>query len=269
MIGSRKGLSGMHSELGQRIASAIVMLIIVLWACWLGGWPFLLVSSLLSALLFYEWQAMVRVTPFDGAEALLTAGFAVVIVCNALGLAIYGIVAFLALGIGLELTSRGQEKADIRWIGLGAAYCAIPAIALPEIRENGGFSMMMFLFLVVWVTDIAAYFVGRRFGGPKLLPVVSPKKTWSGALGGLFASLLLAVIIARFSPSTSVTLLLVAAVGLSVVSQVGDLFESWVKRRFSVKDSSGLIPGHGGFLDRLDGLVAAAVPVAIAVGLSY
>jgi len=119
-----------------------------------------------------------------------------------------------------------------------------------------GFTALMFVLLVVWATDIGGYFAGRSIGGPKLWPRVSPKKTWSGALGGFAASLLVAAAFAACGLGKIVPLLLVSAV-LSVVSACGDLFESAVKRRFDVKDSSHLIPGHGGLLDRLDGFVAA------------
>ena len=255
-------------ELGLRVISAIFMLIVVVAACWIGGLTFLGLSILLSALLFYEWQAMVRQTPFDGAEALLTAGFVALLLCSLAGYPLVGLFGFIALGLVLELVSNGEEKSDVRWIGLGALYCAIPAVTFPLIREEGGFGLMMFLFLVVWVTDIAAYFVGRQFGGPKLLPAVSPKKTWSGGIGGLVFSLLLALAWGLAQPDLPMAALLVAAAVLSVVSQAGDFFESWVKRLFNVKDSSQLIPGHGGFLDRVDGLVAAAVPVAVVIALN-
>lgn len=256
------------SELGLRVVSAIFMLIVVLAACWVGGLPFIVLSIALSALLFYEWQDMVRVTPFDGIEALLTAGFVALLLCNLLGYPLVGLVGFVCLGLLLELVSSGDEKSDVRWIGLGALYCAIPAIAFPLIRENGGFGLMMFVFVAVWITDIAAYFVGRQFGGPKLLPTVSPKKTWSGGIGGLVFAVGFAIIVGLAYPGLSMAGLIFGAAFLSIVSQVGDFFESWVKRVFEVKDSSNLIPGHGGFLDRLDGLVAAAVPVAVAVALN-
>jgi phosphatidate cytidylyltransferase len=135
------------------------------------------------------------------------------------------------------------------------------------IRENGGLSLILFVFFIVWITDIAAYFVGRHFGGPKLLPAVSPKKTWSGAMGGLGFSIIFAVLVTVYNPDLTTFVVIVGAAVLSITSQIGDLFESWVKRLFGVKDSSQLIPGHGGFLDRLDGLVAAAVPVAFLVAL--
>ena len=255
------------TELGQRIISAIVMLVIVLVISWMGGWPFAILSTLLSLLLYYEWQAMVRQTPFDGPEALLSAGFCLLLVVNLLGYLAVGLICFVMLGLLLELSTRGNEKSDIRWIGLGALYCSIPAIAFPIIRDGGGFALILFVFVVVWVTDIAAYFAGRYFGGAKLWPAISPKKTWSGAIGGLVFACLAAAVFCLFHTAIPMPEAIVAAAVLSIVSQLGDLFESWVKRLFAVKDSSQLIPGHGGFLDRLDGLVAAAVPMAILVAL--
>ncbi len=255
------------SELGLRVFSAIIMLAIVVTLSWVGGTAFLLLCLILSAFLYYEWQKIVRLTPFDGTEALLTLGFAGLLASSALGFLIFGIVGFLALGFLLELTSVGYEKSDVRWIGLGALYCAIPAIAFPVIREMGGFAPLMFLFVVVWATDIGAYFSGRSFGGAKLMPSISPKKTWSGAIGGLICAVVVALLFSSVIYLPIVVLVLSAAV-LSVASQAGDLFESGIKRYFNVKDSSQLIPGHGGFLDRLDGLVAAAVPFAIVVALS-
>lgn len=257
----------MSTELGKRIVSGVLMLIATLWLCWLGGWPFTIFSLLLSALLYFEWQAMVRQTPFDGIEAVLTAGFIGLLISNLLGYLAVGLIIFVVLGLLLELTTSGEEKSDVRWIGLGALYCAIPAIAFPMIRENGGLSLILFVFFIVWITDIAAYFVGRHFGGPKLLPAVSPKKTWSGAMGGLGFSIIFAVLVTVYNPDLTTFVVIVGAAVLSITSQIGDLFESWVKRLFGVKDSSQLIPGHGGFLDRLDGLVAAAVPVAFLVAL--
>jgi phosphatidate cytidylyltransferase len=125
-----------------------------------------------------------------------------------------------------------------------------------------GFTALMLVLLIVWVTDIGGYFAGRGLGGPKLWPRVSPKKTWAGAIGGFVASLCVAAGFAAFGLGKTGPLVLLGAV-LSVASQLGDLFESAVKRRFGVKDSSHIIPGHGGLLDRLDGFVAAVVLAAI------
>jgi phosphatidate cytidylyltransferase len=128
-----------------------------------------------------------------------------------------------------------------------------------------GFAALIFVLLIVWATDIGGYFAGRGIGGPKLWPKVSPNKTWSGAVGGFVGSLAVAGGFAASGLGKALPLLALAGV-LSVASQLGDLFESAVKRRFGVKDSSHLIPGHGGLLDRLDGLVAALV-LAVIVGL--
>ena len=132
------------------------------------------------------------------------------------------------------------------------------------VRENpmSGFAALFFVLLVVWAADIGGYFAGRGIGGPKLWPRVSPKKTWAGAVGGFAGSLGVAVLFAAAGVGKMLPLLALAAF-LSVISQLGDLFESAVKRHFGVKDSSQIIPGHGGLMDRLDGFVAAVVMAAI------
>jgi phosphatidate cytidylyltransferase len=125
-----------------------------------------------------------------------------------------------------------------------------------------GFVALTLILLVVWVTDIGGYFAGRNVGGPKLWPRVSPNKTWAGAIGGFVGSLMVATIFAAFGFGKVWPMLLVGA-ALSIASQLGDLFESAVKRHFGVKDSSHIIPGHGGLMDRLDGFIAAIVLAAI------
>jgi phosphatidate cytidylyltransferase len=131
-----------------------------------------------------------------------------------------------------------------------------------------GFAAILFVFAVVWLSDIAAYFTGRALGGPKLMPRVSPNKTWSGAIGGTLAGMLGGVLVARYFGLANLTGTAVVAVVLSVVSQAGDLFESAVKRRFDTKDASQLIPGHGGLMDRLDGFVTAAL-AAVLIGIAH
>jgi phosphatidate cytidylyltransferase len=127
---------------------------------------------------------------------------------------------------------------------------------------------VIFLFAVVWTTDIAAYFIGRAAGGPKLVPQVSPNKTWSGAIAGTVASMIGGVIVASQFDIGGLAAVAVVAFVLSVVSQVGDLAESAVKRQFNAKDASQLIPGHGGLMDRLDGFVAAAV-AGVLIGTAH
>jgi phosphatidate cytidylyltransferase len=147
------------------------------------------------------------------------------------------------------------------WIIAGVGYAAVMLLAPVLLRADQayGFFAMVLVFAVVWTTDILGYFAGRAFGGPKLLPAISPKKTWSGAIAGAFGATIVAVLIAEFFGTFNRTAVAIIALLLSVVAQLGDLLESWVKRRFGAKDASRLIPGHGGVMDRLDGFWAAAL----------
>jgi phosphatidate cytidylyltransferase len=147
---------------------------------------------------------------------------------------------------------------------LGIGYALAASIGSTLVRRDpaSGFAALMLVLLVVWATDIGGYFAGRTIGGPKLWPQVSPKKTWAGAIGGFVASLAVAAGFAALNFGKMVPMLLLAS-GLSIAAQLGDLFESAVKRRFGVKDSSHIIPGHGGLMDRLDGFVAAIVLAAL------
>jgi len=162
------------------------------------------------------------------------------------------------------------------WKYMGMAYVALPCASLLWLRSvhfvqsgNAGLSLVIYITFVVWATDIGAYFAGRYFGGPKLAPSISPKKTWAGLGGGLAAAIGIGVVCYTFSPyPATFGGGLVISVLLSLVAQLGDLFESWLKRRAGVKDSGQLIPGHGGALDRLDGMLAAAPLFALLVALS-
>ncbi|TIT78856.1 MAG: phosphatidate cytidylyltransferase, partial [Mesorhizobium sp.] len=147
-----------------------------------------------------------------------------------------------------------------QWEASGLVYAALSGLSLAYLRDDGhsGLIAILFLFAVVWATDIAAYFVGRAVGGPKLAPSISPGKTQSGALGGAVGGVIAGLLLAIASGAGNLVMLGLVALALSIVSQIGDLFESWVKRRHGCKDSSNLIPGHGGVMDRVDGLVAAA-----------
>lgn len=266
MAGTEASSTGWRrSELSMRIVSAVALLIIVLGAAAIGGTVFALLCSALSALLFYEWHRMVSRTAYDTTEILLTAGFVVLLFAAVTGWFFWALPLFLLLGLALEFNSEGIEREDVRWLGLGALYCSLLAWTLPLIRNEMGFVFLLFLFLVVWATDVGAYFSGRFFGGPKLMPSASPNKTWSGALGGAAAAALIGVVYGVFADNFVVWIAVLCGLVLSAVSQVGDLFESGVKRFFGVKDTGGLIPGHGGFLDRVDGLIFAALPVALVV----
>lgn len=147
------------------------------------------------------------------------------------------------------------------WIVAGLLYAAAMFAAPVLLRGDAAFGLLaiVLLFAIVWSTDIFGYFAGRAIGGPKLMPAVSPKKTWSGAIAGTLGAMIVAVLVARIFGTFSVAAIAGVALLLSVCAQAGDLFESFVKRKFGVKDSSQLIPGHGGVMDRLDGFWAAAL----------
>jgi len=247
-------------NLVMRIAAASVMAPLAVAIAYAGGWLWAALVTLAAIGLYVEWLTVVdaarekRVVAC-GVIALALAGF-----CLAQGW-IWTALGILAIGL---VTVAVTSQARPNWTAAGFLYAAAAEIAsvLLRLDSTKGFAALIFVLLVVWVTDIGGYFAGRGIGGPKLWPRVSPKKTWAGAVGGFAASLAVAGGFAALDLGKTGPLLLLGA-GLSVVSQLGDLFESAVKRRFGVKDSSHIIPGHGGLLDRLDGFVAAVVMAAI------
>ncbi len=156
---------------------------------------------------------------------------------------------------------------NIMWRLIGLVYVAIPCACLLWIRSqaDGGF-LVLTLLLAVWATDIGAYFAGRIIGGAKLAPAISPNKTWAGLGGGMIAAALITMIATSFSPyPKSIGSAVAVGLAIAVLGQVGDLFESWLKRRAGVKDSGSLIPGHGGLLDRIDGLILTTPLFALLV----
>ncbi|MBR1164265.1 phosphatidate cytidylyltransferase [Bradyrhizobium elkanii] len=247
-------------NLVMRVVAALVLAPVAIALAYMGGIAWSLLVTLAAVGLYVEWLVVtglgreLRVVA-PGVVALLLAGFCLMAgrIDAALDMLLVGVVA-VALTSGLR---RG-------WAIAGLLYAAGAEIASVMLRLDPakGFAALMFVLLIVWVTDIGGYFAGRSIGGPKLWVRVSPKKTWAGAAGGFLASLLVAAGFAAFEIGSTGPLLMLGAV-LSVVSQLGDLFESAVKRRFGVKDSSHIIPGHGGLLDRLDGFVAAVIVAAI------
>ncbi len=172
-------------------------------------------------------------------------------------------IALIVLMLGLAAVAGLTPERRV-WAVTGFGYAAAAELASVLLRLDPvqGWAALMLVLLVVWVTDIGGYFAGRGIGGPKLWPRVSPNKTWAGAVGGFAASLAVAWGFSAFGLGKTSALLLLGS-ALSIASQLGDLFELAVKRRFGVKDSSHIIPGHGGLLDRLDGFVAAVVLAAV------
>lgn len=154
--------------------------------------------------------------------------------------------------------TRGQSR--LPWYVIGVVYILVPLAALILLRADPHYGLIavIFLFACVWSADSLAYFAGRSFGGPKLWPAVSPNKTWSGFFGAVFGGLLAAVLVFHFSGLNNLAAAALLGAAIGGLEQGGDLFESAVKRKFGVKDSGNSIPGHGGVLDRVDGLMAAA-----------
>ena len=241
-------------NLVMRVIAALILAPLAIAIAYAGGWLWILLVTLAVIGLYVEWLTIVGLAREMPVVVSGIAALAVTGLCLAIG-RIDAASGVLAIGLAaVALLTRERRN----WTAAGFFYAAAAEMASVLVRLDSvkGFVALIFVLLIVWVTDIGGYFAGRGIGGPKLWPRVSPKKTWSGAFGGFAASLLVAVAFAACGLGKIVPLLLVAAV-LSVVSACGDLFESAVKRRFDVKDSSHLIPGHGGLLDRLDGFVAA------------
>ena len=246
------------NNLVLRILSAVVLAPLALVTAYIGDWPFALFWVAAALAVLWEWTILVvgpayRLMFSSCGSAIAIAGF----------LAWLGrpVAALLLVGLGALAAAIFAPRNRRRWVTLGIGYAGALLLAPIFLRadKSYGFTAIVILFAIVWTTDVLAYFAGRAFGGPKLLPAVSPKKTWSGAIAGSAGAIIAALLLAGFLGSFNKFAILTMALTLSVLAQVGDLFESWVKRRFDAKDSSRLIPGHGGVMDRLDGFWAAAV----------
>jgi phosphatidate cytidylyltransferase len=260
----------MGTELKQRIVSALVLAVIVLYATWAGGFPFRVVAALIAILVYYEWSTITRL----GEKDFTAHAFAWLIIGLVAGIILFGddamLVPLLGGGVITAALLTLLRRNGSWWLPGGILYAGLSGISLSAIRGDNqiGLVAMLFIFAVVWSTDIFAYFVGRAVGGPKLAPPISPGKTWSGAIGGTVAGVILSSLLTGLVFSRLAVWTVVIAFVLSIASQVGDLFESFIKRRFGVKDSSRLIPGHGGVMDRVDGLVFACF-AAFLLTLAY
>ena len=264
------------SQLGARVVVGVLLIVIALAALWAGGFGFGALVAVAVLLMFAEWSQMFRLP-----RGLRLAGL--VVLAGSVMLTIIGqplmAIAALATGAGiLGLGARPYVQARASWVAIGLLYAGMPAIALIWLRGTQyGLALTLLTLVTVWATDIFAYFSGRAIGGPKLAPAISPNKTWAGLLGGMAGSaltiwLVYGLLDGRVDvPPVPVLWLVALAPVLAVVAQAGDFYESWLKRRVGVKDSGNLLPGHGGILDRLDGLVPVAVVAAVgtaALGLA-
>lgn len=265
--GARPGAS---SELKTRVVSAIVMIAVALFAAYQGGWIFALFWLAAGIAIMVEWTMIAGIEPRRPVQIVFGLGLsALTVLLETRG----SVSAFLACGLGAlavgSLVARGAHHK--LWAASGFAYAAVIVLVPPIVRDHPmlGVAGLIWMFGVVWATDIAAYFTGRALGGPKLCPPISPKKTWSGFLGGVVAAALVGLLVAwgarhyGFDHPFGMGSAIVLSVIASVASQVGDLGESALKRHYDVKDSSHLIPGHGGVMDRLDGFWAVSLILGI------
>ena len=240
------------------MASTLLLVPFALLMMWWGGLAWQITAALLGAGLALEWLNLSGQPARCWRGALLLAAFALAWSAMMFGPALVPVE--LAVYVAMVVLILVDP-----WLGLGLLYIGLATWAMLWLRQGpDGFANLFFLLPVVWASDIGAYATGRVLRGPKLAPTISPGKTWSGAAGGVLASALVGAAIAGGLAGDPARAAAIAAV-LAVVSQIGDLGESWAKRHFGVKDSGNLIPGHGGLFDRLDGLMAASF---VAVGLS-
>jgi phosphatidate cytidylyltransferase len=236
------------SDLVARVVSAAVMAIVALLGAVLGGWPAAIVLGIVTGIVHLEWVSLTDRSPFPA--AVFTAGLVIALAMITIGFVQGGLIIVGLAIVAAALTMSG-------WRPLGVAYAAVIGVGLLLIRlAPDGLVAVLLILAVVWATDTGAFVAGRAIGGAKLWPAISPRKTWAGAAGGLAGGVF------GIAPGAVLIAIIVA---LSIAGQMGDLFESWVKRKFGAKDASRLVPGHGGLMDRVDGLVFAT-GLALLVG---
>ena len=250
------------TDLRARIIAGAVMVLIALALAYAGPTWFALLVLVVSLVISWEWGRVVRGVSFDLAFFVHAAAATAAITLAAKGNAALGLAVIASSAIVLVPLVFGRGA---RLSVLGVIYAGIPAVALLWMRgdEPYGFLAVLLIFAIVWASDTTAYAAGRLIGGPKLWPQISPNKTWAGLLGGLAASTAAAALFSFFVEGASPLGLALTGLVLGIVAQAGDLAESALKRVFGFKDASALIPGHGGFMDRMDSIVT----VAVAAGL--
>jgi phosphatidate cytidylyltransferase len=250
-------------EIAKRVASAVVLAIVALGAVIASPWSFAVLVIVAGGIVAWEWGKLVRGTGADLIAlvvALTVAAIALLVTLGRIDAALISIPVALAAVWALSLGSQNSA-----WSILGVAYAALPAFALVWLRSDPtlGLAAMLFLLAVSWTTDTASYAAGRLIGGPKLAPIISPKKTWSGLIIGTIAPAIVGYATSLLLKDSSGFRLALVSIAIAAFCQLGDLSESAVKRKFGTKDMSQLIPGHGGLLDRIDGLLFASLAAAL------
>jgi len=248
---------GKWGDLAPRVTSGVAMIVVGAAAIWAGGYIFVALGVLIAGLMSWELVSMIR--PGDKKGAVQEG----VVAALALAIALFvpGSVATIILGVLLVVLVGRTGKHPLLTAGFGAGIF-LGAYGLVTLRNDAGLLLTLWLVGVVVITDVAGYFAGRIIGGPKFWPKVSPKKTWSGTVAGWIAA---AALSWWMQVQFGLPVWIIAAgVGLSFASQMGDAAESALKRRLKIKDSSNLIPGHGGVMDRFDAMMGASLAVTLA-----
>ena len=264
--------------LATRVVVGAVLIAVACAAVWSGGLAFTALIAAAALLMSTEWSVMHGIARGFRLACLVVLAFVAGLAANHLVTDALIVLAAAAGLLGLFVRSYDRKRAF--WVAAGLLYCGLPVIALTWLRALPlvGTIITIAVLAIVWAADIGAYFTGRGVGGARLAPSISPNKTWAGAFGGVVAAALIGAMFAKLAAGkatvgdmtftrTLVVFVVIAAM-LAIVAIGGDLFESWLKRRAGVKDSGNLLPGHGGVMDRLDGLVPVAVVAAAIVAIS-
>ncbi len=255
----KQSLRVQYKDLLPRVVVGVVLIAIALFGGWQGGLFFDFLMGLAALLMFREWARLVRLYGNDRLVGFVGIAAAIVLAD----------ANIFAMAFGALFVTAAWYVLRMRRAALGVLYSGLPFVALIWLRtQEKGFALIVWTLAVVWATDIFAYFAGRTIGGPKIAPSISPSKTWAGLIGGMtgaaiVGSALTTAFSLPFDPMHSAIL----GAALAIAAQCGDFYESHLKRRAGVKDSGHLLPGHGGIMDRLDGLVPVAMIVSGAVWL--
>jgi len=257
---SRGAGSPFGSDLWPRVALGVVMALAAFAAAWAGGFVFVAFWWLASLVVLWEWERLVsseRLAKRVAVGAVAAAAAALFALHEEV------IWATAAATLGAVAVGWVAKPPARGWAGAGSLYASALVASLGLLRASPSYGLpaILWLYAVVWGVDIAAYFAGRSIGGPKLWPRVSPAKTWTGAVVGALAGAALGLLLAPWT--NRIDRLFWLGLAAAAVAELGDLFESALKRRFKVKDASGLVPGHGGLMDRLDSFLAASVFAAV------
>lgn len=264
--------AGSGSALRSRVLSALVLAPLVLVGI-IFGFPFFdILIAAAAVIMAAEWRRLCGGRFLDLVGGTMIAGVLAGIVAVVLGYAPVAVLLILSASAiaGILSAALGENRRVFVSCCLGAALVGGCGISLVWLRllEPGGLAIIVWLVLAIWLTDICAFFAGRAVGGPKLAPTISPNKTWAGLIGGVVAAAVWSVAWSSWQQVESLAAMALIGAATAVLAQLGDLGVSMIKRRFGAKDSGSLIPGHGGLLDRMDGFIGAAPPVALAIAIN-